>query len=321
MRAEDTAAKEAPADTAAEDTAAKEAPADTAEEPARRRRRKRATQRLCPTSEATAILCAKSKAAPAAKQEAAEPPPRPLVILRRRKIQSAPPAPEVRQVRRLMPRKRPREASPHRTAADRQLVPSPIGEVQLRAFESNLAYIEVCSVSGAEMGDHMEMRVDTWDTSSDRMEITFKEKYGDKYRTVYSIWMDCRLFQGKIGPPSHSGEHCDAVTCIAEHYNFPKWLKCFRDDYVDCLRDVQDGDTLKVVCISHDCTYTSVACARIISYILCHKAKEPIHMQLKAWGKRGVCDGLCEDCNAYPCNASKQRALANAERMWKALFK
>ena len=91
------------------------------------------------------------------------------------------------------------------------------------------------------------------------------------------------IVPGQIGPSVQSGEHCEAVTNVVDHDNFPKWLTCFKDDYLDCLRGVHEGDTLKVVCVSHDGKITSVACARMISSISRHKVEEPIHMEQKTW--------------------------------------
>ena len=98
------------------------------------------------------------------------------------------------------------------------------------------------------------------------------------------------------------------------------WLEAFKVNYLDALVDVEDHDTIKIVCISNGGTHTSVACARMMSYILRHKCKEPIHLQSDRWAEQGICEGFCDECNSNPCNRRKQEALAKAERMWKALL-
>ena len=78
---------------------------------------------------------------------------------------------------------------------------------------------------------------------------------------------------------------------------------------------------MKIVCICDDGVQTSVACARMISYILRNKAWGARHMQEQAWIAAGDCDGHCEDCTSRPCNPAKQAALEACDELWTALFK
>ena len=127
---------------------------------------------------------------------------------------------------------------------------------------------------------------------------------------MFSIFLDCLTFRGILGPSSHSGEHSDAIAIFVDHCNFPKWLDQFKGEYIQCLRGVEAKDTLEIVCVSHDGKLASVSGARILSHVLCHKAKEPMHFESKKWAKNGVCDGFCDDCNSDPCSPAKTKALA-----------
>ena len=246
------------------------------------------------------------------KNEDVAAPPRNHRKIRRRSGNSAPPAPEAppeaRVVRRLQPRNKWRET---------ETVFPDLHWVQLRVLESNIAYIEVCSLASGEMHPKSNRGVDTY---ADRMDVAVREKYGEKFATVFSIWMDTLMLRGVVGPSAHSGEHCDAIAIIVNHCNFRKWLLQFKGEYIQCMHNVQANDTMKIMCVSHDGKHASVSCARILSHILCHKAKEPIHFDQKNWKNLASATVIATIAILIHATMRRQKLLERPNACWEELF-
>ena len=185
---------------------------------------------------------------------------------------------------------------------------------ELRHHEAKLEWLATVSCSAQALG------IDENNTARLRvldLQEGWDKRYKNKLRTTFTIWMDCRVFDGAIGVQGHTGEHTDSILTMADHHKLRAWLEQFKDEYTYCLRDVRHRESMKVVCFCDGGEWTSVACARILAYLIC-PAYDPYHMQNFEWRDQKICWGDCEQCE--PENELKEECLEVIEHLWASLF-
>ena len=189
---------------------------------------------------------------------------------------------------------------------------------ELRWLEQGLLWLGTlsCSAAALYIPETSHARLDVLD-----LQLGWDSRYGDNFRTAFTIWMDCRIFAGAPGCKGHSGEHFSCIYVVASHPKFRTWLQQFKNEFTRCLRQVRHGDTMKVVCFCGDGQWRSVACARILAYILrLEENGSPFHLQHYEWADQGVCSEHCDRCESNTCNELKKAALDACEHQWASLF-
>ena len=182
------------------------------------------------------------------------------------------------------------------------------------SLENKLSRLAIVSCSAASLG--------IAETNSARLpaidlQTRWDKRYKNRYRTAFTIWMDCRIFTGDFSRHSPSGEHFRSIFMVASHPKFLTWLEQFKDEFTSCLRLMRPGDTMKVVCYCGDGQWRSVACTRIITYILGLGA-DPAHMQFWYWVDQSSCSWHCD--NEETRDELQRQALQICNGDWLALF-